>query len=252
MQRRTALFVGITGLALLVGSCVPFGSALLDSFNVKEGFSAEMESGQPLPPTPVSLSSKKLAQVALRARIRTPSVQEVTEDGETRLEARYRFPFSYRVITPEGFTLARQETALAWSSKHGWRQTDRSAAITRQGGTLTVEQGFDKFSPPAAGEVRLEAEVGPDTTYGAEAETLTVKIYEDVPDYTLPVAAGITMGLVGWIAAIVGLVFVITSPPARGAPAGTHAVATTALETGEPSKSARELAMWCLLSGFLG
>lgn len=180
----------------------------------------------------------KLARIAVKAAINSPSVQEKTSGG---FDTRDRFAFRYRVFDAAGKQIAFEESAMAWNDSH--QKIAIGEKTTSKGGSLAAQHNFEKFKVPSTGPVIIEARFDSDQQYGANAEQIELLLFHGLAEETWPVVTGLIMLAIGVLLAIAGLMFFISA---------TAADATGAAELPGVNDQNRPLAVISHLSGFLG
>lgn len=239
----------VVGVLLLLGSCAPFGVTIYRSLNAHPAASVALQTGGTTRTAPLSLDTRRRIQIALRLNIVTPSARRNTDDHALHeYSGRYRFPLSYRVLDSRGRVLHRGHDEMDWNT--GSRRF-RHYDVGRDGGRMSVESGFDKFTLPSGVPVRVELHLGPDTTYGAHVQSGRLVVYDGVYRHTRLILLGIGLAVLGLVMAAVGVIVLVVrsvGPAAPVASAGPLSANTPVPD--EPG--VRNWAMWCHLSALGG
>jgi len=165
----------------------------------------------------IEVDAERACQVALEIDIKSRSVAQA-EPGESERELRYSFPFSYKVLDASGKAVYHEEGQARWD--RGTRVVQGEQRVDASGGTARIQHNLAKFEVAAPGRIRVEAKVMPDTEYGAEAETVELKVYDNVTRHARSLIGGAVLLLLGPALMILGLILFIVGLSARGAASG--------------------------------
>lgn len=247
---KLGIGVLVLGILLLLGSCVPFGTAIYRSLHAHPAASVELNAQGSARTGPLSLDTSERVQIALRLDIATSTAHHNTSDNAMHTwEGRYRFPLDYRVLDAAGRVLHAEHAMMDW--QQGARSYGRYD-VDRDGGWLTVETGFDKFTLAHRGPVRVEVHLGRDTTYGAHVQAGRLIVYDRVYRHTRPILLGIGLAVLGLVVTVVGVILLVVRSVGTAGQTATAAAGPpgAAREPGAPA--ARNWAMWCHLSALGG
>ena len=248
---KQALLVLSCGLAMMLGSCVPFGLAVRHGLEANPAYSAAMGLGSEFVTPPVTVNPDALVQVAVRLDVTTEAVKPGTGDDEGGYVAQYRFPVTYSVEDLEGRTLAKQDTEISW--RHG-SHTITKRAVGPRGGVMTVETGFAKFHVESPGQLRVHIRVASDEVYGASARRVKLIVYDHVHNHGTLLIVGGVLAATGLLVVLLGAVLLVvhaarrpdapvvsSTPPSNSMPAATL-----------DEQQSRNWAMACHLSALAG
>jgi len=236
-------------MLLFLGSCAPFGYTFYHE--------VVLESSQNHPLSGVGMSDTasfnstpgSLVRFAVEADVATDSVQEDTEDYSNDYIARFKFPIRYQVSDANGNTLLDETDRLVWDD--GGFSSKKDEKTTSTHGTLIATTSFDKFTVPADGMFNIEIEVSPDTTYEANASSLTLHLYEGLIDNTWYIGAGVIMLIVGFLMALIGFIVLVTDA-AKTSTQQQLSSPNAASEVVQSNPDANQKAMLIQLSAFAG
>lgn len=208
MNKTTSIFLLLLGMLLFLGSCAPFGYSFYHELL--------LDSSKSFPLSGVEMSYKasfksdpdSLARFAVEADVSTDSVQEDRDDLSNDYIARFDFPIRYRINDANGNTLVDDNVNLAW--KDSGSLTKRNEETTSTHGTLIASTNLDKFTVPADGTFTINIEVGSDTTYEAQASSITLHLYEGMIDNTWYIISGLIMLIIGFFIALIGFIVIVT------------------------------------------
>ncbi|MEX2479735.1 MAG: DUF4870 domain-containing protein [Gammaproteobacteria bacterium] len=252
MPISRALVVLLCGVVMLIGSCVPLGSALYQAVNTKPVSALSMGDDGRLQTTRLELTPDRSARIVADVEVHTTSVQEGREGGDAGHYARYRFPLRYRVADSGGGELADVATTIDWRDKasdFSGREREaslleRESRVTADGGSVRARAVFRVFDVPQDGIVNVSAEIGEDSTYGAEARAVEIEVEHAIDNPTTRIVLGVFLLMAGFIVTVVGFVLVVARPIAH-APIDENV-------SGDRAASIRQLAMFGHLAGLLG
>ena len=203
---RTALFAAVAGLASLLGSCAPLGSAAWHTWRGSPARVLPLAADAPLSGMPLALTAARHARVALVVALKatdTPAAKPA-----------HAVPVTIKISDAQGHGLMNE-----------WRDTQAAGAhraganIARAGGGhLTLHYDFPKFMAPADGRILIDARLAAERNDGTRVEKAELIVTDDIGDYAVGVNFGVFMLLAGWIAAVVGVLTLLGNPsPPSGA-----------------------------------
>lgn len=244
-----ALILGL-GFLLLLGSCAPFGTAIMRGLSAHQATRLALTLDTEYLSEPIALQTDQFIQLAARLDIATPAITLGTaDDGNDEFKAQYNFPLHYSIETPEGHIIASQKTRIAWNHSGGGQSvTDKQ--LSSQGGTLTLEQDFDKIKLQTQAPIRVRIKIGSDTQYQAQAQNIEAIVYDDVYRHGPMITAGVAMLIAGFLFLLVGIVALIAllaNQTQRRAPSNGQTLSIDAQE-----RNGRDWAMWCHLGAYAG
>ena len=251
MNKRRAVIIFLIGLALVLGSCAPLGSALYREFTERPAVS--LTPGTAVRAEPAQVTENRRARLVVHLAVDTFSVQASNDNGNTEYHARYRFPLDYAITTSDGRRLVKQRSEVDWrddTSDLSGRErqsslVEKNSEADASGATLDVVAVYHGFDVPDDGIVLVTAALGEDDVYGAKARDVNFRIEHDLAvNVATLVTSGIFMLVGGWIIAIVGFVMVLATNTGSSVPQPEL--------SGAQAAGVRKLAMFCHLSGLLG
>lgn len=206
MTKARAFTFFLLSIALLIGSCAPFGYVIYHEATATPD--KEVPIADPITPEIFTFRSTPgtLARFSVKTRIETSSVQEKNMDFKTEFEPRYRFPLRYTITDSTGGIISQENTYLAWDE--GSRSISNEA-ITSTGGSLDITTGLEKTTVPADGTMNIEIAFSQDTTYRAKLVDPRLQFYENVINNTWYIVSGIIMLIVGGILCVISFIFVL-------------------------------------------
>lgn len=200
-MKRLGWALTILGFVLCATSFYFFGSSLMRAMAARAVKEVPIELGAPIDTGVVPVETALFCQVSLSALVRSSHVtRSLGSDAEWDLE--YAFPFRYTVYDEAGHVVA-EETG-EFDSSGGLRETERSN-VSGEGGSESVEVGFEKFAVAPPGNVRVVARLDPDTEFGASIERGRLILYDRVSRHGSRIAAGVAVMLIGGLAVVVGV-----------------------------------------------
>lgn len=203
----TGILLVFFGATLLVVSRKFFWAGMKNVWGGRKLGAVPLRIGEPGTIPSVRVPEGKPCKVAVAMDVRSPSVNEETRFNEREYKIRYDFPFSYRVVSSTGTEVASEMVSARWEGSPSRLMQGEKADAS--GGTAWVEHGFKTFSVSAPGLLRIEASLGADATYGAEAENVVASIYEEGSGGGKSCSAGCLLLLVGPVIILTGLILAI-------------------------------------------
>lgn len=245
-MRIAAIALMLVALMLMLGSCVPFVFGVIEVITGEEIYldEAPVAIDETRESPVIDIVEGNQAKLSLKIRISTDSVQETSGDGSTKYQARYRFPVRFSVRDP-----ATQKTLEAGTAVISWTassKTTRESHVDSHGGRLTIEQSVINFDVPDSRRIIVRTEVETDSTYGARAESIVVKIYRsDSAAYEWLFIIGGIMLFASLLLLVVGIIM--------GGISSRTVKAETSGEAGEAiADRTKQVVSWCHISGLFG
>lgn len=205
--------MGIIGLILCLASFGMFGTEIFRAMKAHQVTAIPMQVGETLHTQPIKVDTAKLCSISLRATVRSQHVQRNLKREMERYSLQYRFPFRYTVYDSAGKVLAAEKTRFAWDGASGSVTISTARAeITERGGSADFEHGYQKFKVAGApAQIRVDAQVDPDRHFDAEADGLSLVVYDNVTEHTRSVAGGCFLLVIGCAMGTAGLIVSIRS-----------------------------------------
>jgi hypothetical protein len=195
----------LIGMALFVVAFVMFGATIKAATESNRVKAFPMTLGEAVKTGPVTVNTDRFCQVTVKARMTVTNVEAKKRFDKTEYEGNYHFPLTYRVTDADGKLVHEQTTAV--NSDQGTR-INHSASLNEKGGTVSVEQCFDKFQAP--GPVQVEATLQPDAQYGATLQDGRLIVYDNVSKHGQRIMGGVVLFFGGPALGVVGIgVFVL-------------------------------------------
>ena len=215
-MKKIGCLLGIVGLIMFIGSFAMFGMIAVRATQANKVASVDMEVGTSAATDELTVSTDKACQVAVRIHVESTSIERGTgSNGGQKVQ--YEFPFSCKVLDPDGKVIHSQDDSIA--SGHGVK-VNSSQRISSGHGTARAQCNFGKFDVAAPGKIRVEATVQPDTKYNAEAQSLTLEVYDNVSRHSGTVGSAVTLVLLGPLVGVLGIViFIVGVARGKKAPA---------------------------------
>lgn len=201
--------ISLTALGCLMLFAAVFSLAwhIYQSSNANQVLRVEIPPGTTFTSPLITVDTHEQVQVALVFAVLSKSVQENYGNTATQWTARYHFPVHYRVLDKQGQELFTQTCNADWDNC-GSRSTS-DAQLDAQGGTVSVEHGFDKFTVAPPGRIQVEVTVDKDSRYGAVAERIELLVYDKVVNHTAAILGSIALLLFGPIVLICGVLLLV-------------------------------------------
>ncbi len=200
-MNRKALLAAVLGIACLLGSCAPLGTAAWHTWHGNPTRVLALSAQAPLEAVTVQVEPGRYARVALLV-----SLKALDKPAAGQVLA---VPATLRVRDSAGHVLLEEtrntEAAGARSGK---------VRIAKAGnGELSLHYDFAKFMAPADGRIVLDASIAAQRDDGAALDKAEVTVKDGMGDHSVGVTFGVFMLLAGWIAAVVGVLTLIGNPP---------------------------------------
>ena len=227
--------MGIIGLILCLASFGMFGTEIFRAMKAHQVTAIPMQVGETLHTQPIKVDTAKLCSISLRATVRSQHVQRNLKREMERYSLQYKFPFQYTVYDSAGKVLAAEKTRFAWDGASGSVTISTARAeITEKGGSADFEHGYQKFKVAGApAQIRVEAQVDPDRHFDAEADGLSLVVYDNVTEHTRSVAGGCFLLVIGCAMGTAGLIVSIRSSQTAARP--LKLAIRSALQSTQPS-----------------
>lgn len=209
MDKRTAIVLFLIGMLLFLASCAPIAYVIYYATVIDPYASISLVEPDTFDEFPFQASPGTLAQFKVEANIATSSVQEDPDNIFDAYDARFRFPISYSITDAGGNLLVSEDVVMAW--KDGGSISKSNEKTTSTGGTLTASISLNKFIVPTDGYFKISIKISSDRTYEASYVSAKLHLYEGLIDNTWYVVSGVFMFFIGFILAMLGFIFVITS-----------------------------------------
>ncbi len=252
----------IIGIVLMLGSCVPYGLAIKHGLTKNIAYTSSLEEDHSLRTKLFEVDTQQLVQVAVKLDIQMPSIEK--ETGTNDYEARYNFPFTYRIIDENNKLIYQENSGIDWES--GTRITTNKV-VGPYSTTLTVKRNFTKLNIDPPGKIKLEASLDADSTYEANTSIATLLVYDNVHTYWQNILQGLGLSLLGLCLAVISIImFAARTSKTSGLPGRTEPAViqmtkpqmNTGLTTeqqaasSDQDKDARKWAMFTHLSAYSG
>src|SRR5262249_18715456 len=93
-----------------------------------------------------------------------------------------------------------------FSDSDGKVHTNSRQSVTDEGGNANITSDYQKFTVQPPGQIRIEAQLDPDSTYQAVASDLQLLVYDNVSQHTKPVTIGVILIAIGGPLGLAGIV----------------------------------------------
>ncbi len=212
LLKAAGCVVGIIGLILCIASFGIFGTEIFRAMKAHEAAAMPMHVGETLNTQPIKVDTTKLCLISLRATVRSQRVQRNGRYELDRYSLKYASPFRYTVYDSAGKVLVSEKTRFAWDGATGSVTISmKHAEVTEKGGSADFEHDYMKFKVFTPGEIRIEAEVDPDSHFHAEANGLSLVVYDNATEHARSVGGGCILLAIGCAMGIAGLVVFMRS-----------------------------------------
>jgi len=237
--QRVGLLVCLLAIVLMFGSCVPIGNAVYREFNKALTASYDIRPGDAFRSDLISVGPGGLVELALDIDFHTASIQESEDDfGDLEYQARFHFPVEYELTDAGGSRLHQERTVLSWSS--GVSLSDQNLDVS--GGTASLHKSLKILDRPDSGQLQVAVTVLPDEKYGAQAQSISVEVYENAVNWMRSALIGLVMFVLGIPMLVLGMVLAFAGA----------AVGTTQVEGAQISTASKQMACACHLGGLAG
>lgn len=209
-MRKIGCVLGIFGAILCIASFILLGRSILRATEARTVETIPMNPGTPLKTESLSVNTSRFCMLALRAKIESHHVKQVSTSDSNELVLQYAFPFKYTIYDQTGKILATETTEF--SDNDGKVHTKSNEHVTEESGNALITSDYEKFTVPSPGQIKIEAQLDPDSTYEATISDTQLLVYDNVSQHTKPVTIGIVLIAIGGPLGFVGvLLFMIGS-----------------------------------------
>ena len=239
-MKRLGCLLAVVGLVMFAASFAVAILYLVRQFDAREVGGAMLPLDQETTTDVVEVDTSRACQATIIARFTSKSVEERTVGGRTIHELRYRFPYTYRVVSEDGTVLHAREGSLDWR----WGAPMAvPGAVGAEGGYGEVIYRLGPFRVPPPGRVRVTARVRPDVEYGAQVESLHVRVSDRVTSAAMGAgsAALFYLGPVAFSAGVVVFVIGLVRRRRLRVPQEAAAEGHEAASDSPPSRDGREV-----------
>ncbi len=203
---RKALIAAVAGIACLIGSCAPLGSAAWRTWQGNAPRVLPLSAAAPLRDLVLDLQPGRHARIAL--------VVALTASEQPAAHGSRAVPATLRVSDAQGKVLLEETRDTdAGGARHAQARIAKAG-----GGHLTLHYDFAKFMVPADGRILIDATLAAERDDGATLDNAELIVNDGIGDYAVGVSFGVFMLLAGWIAAVVGVLSLLGNPPPPLAP----------------------------------
>lgn len=203
---RTALIAAVAGIACLIGSCAPLGTAAWRTWQGNPPRVLPLSAAAPLRDFALDVEPGRHARIAL--------VVSLQAAGQPAIKGSRAVPAALRVRDTQGRVLLEEMRDTDASSAR-----DAQVRIAKAGdGQLTLHFDFAKFMAPADGHILIDASLAAEREDGAALKKSELTVNDGIGDYAVGVSFGVFMLLAGWIAAVVGVLNLLGNPTPPLAP----------------------------------
>lgn len=199
-MNRKALIAAVAGIACLLGSCAPLGTAAWRTWQGNPARVLTLSPDAPLHAVAMAIEAGRHARVAL--------LVSLTAVDKPASGHKLAVPATLRVSDSEGHVLLEQtRDTEASGARHA------HARIAKAGdGHLSLHYDFAKFMAPADGRILIDASLAARREDGAALDKAEIILNDGIGDDAVGVTFGVFMLLAGWIAAVVGVLTLIGNP----------------------------------------
>lgn len=205
--------LGVLGGLICIASLVMFGAAIFRATEAHQVQSFTLQPGSKISSDLLSIDTSRFCMVTVGGRIESEHVIKTTQNNEDKLSLEFDFPFKYTIYDSNGNEIQGENTKFSNSS--GKFTSTSESSITDKGGKAEITIDYDKFSPPASGKLRIEAELQPDTIYSAKLESAELKIYDHVSKHAKSVVIGVILLGGGGLIALAGVILFVIGLTSR-------------------------------------
>jgi uncharacterized Tic20 family protein len=199
-------FVTIFGLALIVGGCIPFGTAVTNAFNVNEVYSEEITLNKNHISSKISVNTEQHILPAISIHLTTDEIRKNLQSDHDEYDAKYRFPINMVINDLSGKQLYQYRGKLEWDSG---TKSNISEDINSRQGDVYVEIDIAKIKIQPPGEFTVSVFIGEDEFYYAQLHSAKLIIYDNVYTHSKAVITGVSIIGIGIIIFIAGLVMLV-------------------------------------------
>jgi len=208
---RKALLAAVAGIACLMGSCAPLGTAAWRTWQGNPPRVLPLAVDAPLVGVPLEVQRGRHARIALVVALKAA---EATAPAEVARGV----PATVRISDSQGKVLLEETRDTdAGGARHAHARIAKAG-----GGHLTLHYDFAKFMAPRDGRILVDATLAAERGDGTTLVKAELTVNDGIGDYAVGVTFGVFMLLAGWIAAVVGVLTLIGNPPPPLAQAATH------------------------------
>jgi hypothetical protein len=205
---KIGCFTAIVGLFFLVTSLILFGASIWRATIANEVASIPFNCGEKKKTGIIVVDTDKYCMLAITFDFVSTSVKEKKEFDKIEYMPRYRFPVSYKIWDNKENSILEETRIASWNA-------DRITSISHKdvnntGGAAVIRHNFSKFKVQPPGQIIVEVEVGPDSSYQAEIQSLELKIYDNVSKHSKSVWGGCFLFFVGAVTLIAGIILLVT------------------------------------------
>ena len=197
---RKALLAAVAGIACLIGSCAPLGTAAWHTWHGNPTRVLPLAADTPLHAVAINVEPGRHARVAL-----VVALQALQQPAAQRAHA---VPAAVRITDAEGRVLLEATR----DTEAGGARRDHARIAQAGGGHLSLYYDFPKFMAPADGRIVIDATIAVARDDGAAVEKAELAVSDGIGDYAVGVSLGVFMLLAGWIAALVGVLSLLGNP----------------------------------------
>lgn len=204
--------LAVIGLILSVAVMVLFGREIERALQARCVIAMPLEVGKEATTDPLQVDTGRGCQVAFVLRVRSSSVAEEREAGETRFAVRYCFPYVCMALDADGKPLFSEQGAARWDQP---ARIVHDESADASGGRAHVQHNLSKFDVRPPGTLRVRATLHADVEFAAQAEAAELRVYDnlDRPPGEMVLAAvavlfgpavmmvGVVVGIIGWVRA---------------------------------------------------
>lgn len=199
----------LLGILLFMSSCVPIGYVIYLDALVQPDAQMPLSRGGATDEASFTAEPGTMARFKVQADISTDSVQEDLNSLDDQYQARFKFPIHYAITDSGGRVLVRKNTVLAW--KDGPSITKLNEQADSSGGRVTASTSLAKFTVPADGRFNISLSIDPDTTYKASYAAPQLQLFAGLADNTWYFISAALLGIGGFLLALAGFIFLLTS-----------------------------------------
>lgn len=212
--------VSIGALAVLA-SCAPLGTTLDYWFSERPKISLPIAADGQLLPTRAVLTAGRSARINLAIGVAGAIDPTAGQAGSPPALARFRIPFSFRIVDAQGAVIQEQRVPLdseKLSSEGFLNATNMPFRITREPGSNSPDKAsfslqFRSFEVPDDPALFVSAALASHDKHSVTVTDANLVLEHDIMDPTVMVVFGVFMLVCGWMTAVIGLIAVIQRSP---------------------------------------